>query len=222
MVRIRIKPIEIFEILQIPREKEEMVEIWLHLYEKGFLFNEFTLILEGFGFIYKIKIEGYKENQKIYIKEIMTKKDGILTKTTKTKTTFPEVLEKITEMLKSNAKAKTYEDIKNYKDASLLPPILFMQYAVKKAMNREYKEMPVTDKVYKPINERKTYKKKEEYKLFEVIRRYERHINNSRHKMTCERWDVKGHFRHYKNGKVVYVKPYEKGKGRKKERNYVI
>lgn len=27
-------------------------------------------------------------------------------------------------------------------------------------------------------------------------------------------WDVHGHYRHYKNGKVVYIAPYEKGPGR--------
>ena len=27
----------------------------------------------------------------------------------------------------------------------------------------------------------------------------------------CECWSVRGHFRHYKNGKVVWVKPHEKG-----------
>lgn len=25
-------------------------------------------------------------------------------------------------------------------------------------------------------------------------------------------WEVRGHFRHYKTGKVVYIRPYEKGK----------
>lgn len=29
-------------------------------------------------------------------------------------------------------------------------------------------------------------------------------------------WEVRGHFRHYQNGKVVYIKPYEKGENRAK------
>lgn len=39
-------------------------------------------------------------------------------------------------------------------------------------------------------------------------------------------WDVHGHYRHYKNGKVVYIAPYEKGPGRRsgqtdrKKKNY--
>jgi hypothetical protein len=28
----------------------------------------------------------------------------------------------------------------------------------------------------------------------------------------CPAWEVRGHYRHYKNGKVTYVKPHVKGK----------
>ena len=31
-------------------------------------------------------------------------------------------------------------------------------------------------------------------------------------KISCE-FQVRGHYRHYKSGKVVFVKPFEKGKG---------
>ena len=30
----------------------------------------------------------------------------------------------------------------------------------------------------------------------------------------CEAWEVVGHYRHYKNGKVVYIAPYYKGKNK--------
>lgn len=33
-------------------------------------------------------------------------------------------------------------------------------------------------------------------------------------------WTVRGHFRRYKNGKVVWVKPHKKGKGELKEKEY--
>ena len=32
------------------------------------------------------------------------------------------------------------------------------------------------------------------------------------HKINCPCWSVRGHYRHYKSGKVVFVKNYEKGK----------
>lgn len=34
------------------------------------------------------------------------------------------------------------------------------------------------------------------------------------HKMNCPCWNVRGHYRHYKSGKVVFVKEYKKGKDR--------
>lgn len=33
-------------------------------------------------------------------------------------------------------------------------------------------------------------------------------------------WTVRGHFRRYKNGKVIWIKPHTKGKGELKEKNY--
>ncbi len=47
----------------------------------------------------------------------------------------------------------------------------------------------------------------------EDVRPYTRHI---------EAWEVKGHYRHYKNGKTVYIKPYQKGEGEINEKKYVI
>lgn len=38
----------------------------------------------------------------------------------------------------------------------------------------------------------------------------------------AEKWGVRGHFRHYKNGKVIYIKPYEKGTGEKNTKKYIL
>ena len=38
----------------------------------------------------------------------------------------------------------------------------------------------------------------------------------------CEAWSVRGHYRHYKNGKVVFIAPYIKGKGRVKPKEYKV
>lgn len=38
----------------------------------------------------------------------------------------------------------------------------------------------------------------------------------------CEAWGVRGHYRHYKNGKVIFVRPHTKGVGRLKDTEYVI
>lgn len=55
-----------------------------------------------------------------------------------------------------------------------------------------------------------------EYQYFHEykdIRPYNRHT---------EAWEVKGHYRHYKSGKVVFVKPYKKGKGTVNDKEYAI
>lgn len=42
------------------------------------------------------------------------------------------------------------------------------------------------------------------------------YVNSNRREfnITCECWNVRGHFRHYKNGKVSWIPSYEKGKKR--------
>lgn len=47
----------------------------------------------------------------------------------------------------------------------------------------------------------------------------EDHQKYTRH---CEAWGVRGHYRHYKNGKVVFIKPYTKGKGKIKDTIYKL
>ncbi|MBO7673044.1 hypothetical protein J6S88_06525 [bacterium] len=39
----------------------------------------------------------------------------------------------------------------------------------------------------------------------------------SHHEITCDCWGVKGHYRHYKSGKVVFIKPFKKGKNKDNE-----
>ena len=68
-----------------------------------------------------------------------------------------------------------------------------------------------------------TVKKKDKYKSIKSVRMVKHlyidtNINNlcfhSKHKMTCECWGVAGHWRTYKNGKKIWIKPYKKGKER--------
>ena len=41
------------------------------------------------------------------------------------------------------------------------------------------------------------------------------------HRVT-QSWSVRGHYRHYRSGKCIYVAPYIKGKGKKMPKNYII
>ena len=44
-----------------------------------------------------------------------------------------------------------------------------------------------------------------------IARKYQRH---------CEAWGVRGHYRQLKNGEIIYIKPYIKGKGKIKQTTY--
>lgn len=38
----------------------------------------------------------------------------------------------------------------------------------------------------------------------------------------CEAWMVRGHYRHYKSGKTIFIAPYKKGAGRLKDTDYSV
>lgn len=44
------------------------------------------------------------------------------------------------------------------------------------------------------------------------------YISSRTHTIECPCWSVRGHYRHYKNGNVVFVKSYEKGKEKGKKK----
>ena len=47
--------------------------------------------------------------------------------------------------------------------------------------------------------------------------------DNTRHyERRTEAWSVRGHYRHCKSGKVVFIPPFTKGKGEIKDKNYII
>lgn len=49
---------------------------------------------------------------------------------------------------------------------------------------------------------------------------------NGTHKINCPCWSVRGHYRHYKSGKVIFVENYKKGKEREnkepKSKTYTV
>ena len=52
--------------------------------------------------------------------------------------------------------------------------------------------------------------------------RYDPHEPTRKNQRHCEMWGVRGHYRHYQSGKVVFVKPHVKGKGAMKDTNYSV
>ena len=221
MVTIKITTDEMMESMRLKETSKEEASLWEHLQNYGFLFNEFKLViygkLNGLGEYldvkYKVKIDGYGEKQKIYIKEIIIHENAPTTRN-EYEITVDEFLSSLLKMIQENISVKSIFNWNVNETGSILVPMFFMKYCIDKAMQNKPIEVPVTKKKYKPMNERSKSKPKTEYKLFEIIRKYEKHMNKNKHHIMCEHWEVKGHFRHYKNGKVVYIKPFSKGKNK--------
>lgn len=96
------------------------------------------------------------------------------------------------------------------------------------------------DKILKPKlpkkiekNKHKTLKTEKDNKIY-LLDEIVEYVNdngltvssNGTHKINCPCWSVRGHYRHYKSGKVVFVKNYKKGKEREnkepKGKEYVL
>lgn len=167
MPRIKITTGELFEILKMPDTREEIYEAWKHILTHGFIFDNFTLTTEegtansryfGPGVLpkhtYKVQVRGVNENQKIFVKIIVTQKDG-LTRTSNKEITVVKFLDKLASMVSEFKDMNPRDWDVNRDEVDVMPPMMFMQYAVLKSMNREVVEMSVTQRKYKPISEKK-------------------------------------------------------------------
>lgn len=125
--------------------------------------------------------------------------------------------------IKGKEMQKTIEDHINQYTAIRFA---LMYYIMKRIENREIKICEA--KEYKKSNKKtvnKTDKEQKDIILLDDLVRYINHSNG--HKIIkCEAWGVRGHFRHYKSGKVIFIKPYKKGKKRNEvkelDRNYIL
>lgn len=230
MVRIKVSQEEMLNLLRtytlINDNTHDLLE---HIYTYGFIFNEFALIWEN-TYTFKVKIEGVFDEQIIHIKKIYKKKSG-RTEHRNIDFTLPQFLNNMAAYLKE---AKNIKDVSKISkqivddtwSADYLPVISFMLYALHKAQNQEVITKDHTDRIFKSKPKKKSESvNNKEYTLNEVVRHYQSHINHSIHNITCPKWDVKGHFRHYKNGKVTWISPYIKGKDREahtESRTYVV
>lgn len=68
--------------------------------------------------------------------------------------------------------------------------------------------------VPKTIKKNGRYKTVNETKMVKVIHLDPEELSKRHHNITCPSWGVAGHYRHYKDGKVVFIKSYRKGKKR--------
>lgn len=231
MNKVIVSTKEMIPLLKNTYTIEETSKYFEHLLVNGFVFNEFTLVWTGF-YIYKVKITDTDDKGHIFhIKRIWEMNDGTH-KHNEIDFELHEYLDNIGTAMKK-LKGRSVQSMMVNRDlmeetwaADVLPVIMFMMYVLHKSINREIVEIETTTKKYKPLEQRKyNPPKNKTYKLIDVVRKYERHINKNKRHITCDYWEVKGHFRHLKNGKTIYVKPYSKGKnkdGISKDRIYKL
>lgn len=102
------------------------------------------------------------------------------------------------------------------------------KYIMYKLENREiiYKE---STNEHKPRLTKKAIKAAESNEGKDItldLERTIRYINKKGlHKIHCECWPVRGHYRHYKSGKVIFIPSYKKGKKRNEkaaDRTYIV
>lgn len=198
-----------------------------------FVFNEFRIIVkqEDYKTVYKIRVNGdinevvyrmikdgefydcefsYRENEEWNKKEgkieYIKEPKGELVNRFK-----PSILD-----MDNNSSMDTDEinTIINKKFMAIVRFIcMIKQYIMNKSYEREMVQKEVKS-VVKSVSKSKgkANENKNQNEIFllddiiEYVTRSGRH-----HTYSCEAWGVRGHFRHYKSGKVVWISEYEKG-----------
>lgn len=109
--------------------------------------------------------------------------------------------------IKSEYKAKNFASATH---AVLLDVMLYIE-AVAKEKRRQYRLSPDILR-----NQRAEYQYKERECFFadDIIEYAKLHPTRSSIQYRCECWGVRGHFRHIATGKVIFIKPFKKGKKR--------
>lgn len=119
---------------------------------------------------------------------------------------------------KENKKFLTYYEDEDYAFNVLRFFSKLMKYIMKKISERNILEVEteVKDKTNtKNATEIKKQKTESNIYLFKDIVKYVGSEKQGlKRKINCDCWQVHGHYRHYKSGKVVFVNPYKKGKKR--------
>lgn len=105
-----------------------------------------------------------------------------------------------------------------------------MEYIMTAKRDRVVKnKIGVKTKIGNDRNKHKEYDKKVFLldEIVEYVRENDLNIDNKGiYKINCPCWSVRGHYRHYKSGKVIFIENYKKGKEREnkepKSKTYTV
>ena len=227
MNKIKITFKELHEMLKLP-EKESFANAWIHVVKYGFIFNEFKLSIVDMQQTYKVALTGINEGNDMHIKIIKNQYNdyGLLAKQMRYELNVMKYMDMLQNFLKEG---QTFEELykKNSDFIDIVPVMSFIQYIIIESHNRKYEVIETKERTESGKRKKKktTTKSKSEYKLLDCIKIYRKsnHIRKE-YQITQESWGVRGHFRKLKSGKIVWVKPFTKGKGKSEQKgnNYTI
>ena len=107
--------------------------------------------------------------------------------------------------------------------------IFYMSHIMQKGLERQKEYRVSGGRKYKYSREHRISTERQKIYLFDDIVNYvsDNYVLLKKHyKIQCPCWEVRGHYRHYKSGKIVFVRNYKKGKRRHTEqpkaKEYVI
>ena len=102
---------------------------------------------------------------------------------------------------------------KDYFDMLLIYLTSTMIYIIDKAEERRRFEK-LSPSQEREQRENYEYKERELFFLNDIIKYRKIHPNKKSIQYRCECWGVRGHLRHLKNGNVIFIEPYKKGRKR--------
>lgn len=103
--------------------------------------------------------------------------------------------------------------IQKYIEMQIIMLTSIMIYIIDHAENRRREER-LSLSQQRELRENYEYKDRELYFLKDIITYAKIHPTRSSIQYRCECWGVRGHLRHLKNGKVIFIEPFKKGRKR--------
>lgn len=189
-----------------------------------FIFDEYKIVIKSSTKII-IKVKLLKESDKLIIKlnnRIIIKSNNYLDiEMTGRRHSYNYV--EVIDLPNTYDLMRLYTNMGNDSTSTMLTSLLmFVSCLMYYIMNEIYNRKEVIKEVEKTeIKRGKTIKNQTDSTpitqfLLKDLIKYERKkvASKGKHDMKCECWGVRGHFRHYKSGKTVWVESYEKGSKR--------